>query len=241
MFGLGTLINTAAIIFGGIFGLLFGKFMKEEIQDTISKTCGVCVLFVGMAGAFEGMFKVVEGGLASGSTIMIIASLTIGALIGELIGIEKWFERLGEWLKVKTGNAKDKSFVDGFVTASLTVCIGAMAIVGAIQDGLMGDYSTLTTKGILDFIIIAVMTCSFGKGCAFSAIPVALWQGSITFLAGFVKPIMTEAALSNLSLVGSILIFMVGVNLVWGKKLRVANFLPSIIIAAAISFLPFSL
>ncbi len=241
MIGLGTIINTVAIILGGVFGHCFSKIMSKNIQETLSKACGVCVLFVGMAGAFEKMFTVSGSGIISGGTIMVIVSIALGALIGELIGIEKWFERLGEWLKVKTGNAKDKSFVDGFVTASLTVCIGAMAIVGAIQDGLLGDYSTLTTKGILDFIIIAVMTCSFGKGCAFSAIPVALWQGSITLLAGFVKPIMTEAALSNLSLVGSILIFMVGVNLVWGKKLRVANFLPSIIIAAAISFLPFSL
>ena len=213
--------------------------MSENIQDTLSKACGVSVLFIGMAGAFEKMFTVSSGGIVSSGTIAIIISLAIGGLIGELIGIEKLFEKLGEWLKVKTGNAKDKSFVEGFVTASLTVCIGAMAIVGAIQDGLLGDYSILTTKGILDFIIVAVMTCSFGKGCAFSAIPVALWQGSITLLAGLIKPIMTEAAFSNLSLVGSILIFMVGVNLVWGKKLRVANFLPSIIIAVAIAFLPF--
>ena len=241
MFGLGTLINTAAIILGGVFGILFGKLLKENIQETVSKTCGICVLFVGMAGAFEEMFKVVEDGIVSGGTIMIIASLAIGALIGELIGIEKWFEKLGGWLKVKTGNTKDKLFIDGFVTASLTVCIGAMAIVGAIEDGISGDFSTLTTKGILDFIIIAVMTCSLGKGCIFSAIPVFIWQGSITLLARFIKPIMTEAALANLSLVGSILIFCVGLNLVWGKKIRVANLLPSIIIAAALAFLPFEL
>lgn len=241
MIGLGTIINTVAIILGGIFGHLFGKFMSENIQDTLSKACGISVLFVGMAGAFENMFTVSGSGIISGGTIMVIVSIALGALIGELIGIEKWFEKLGEWLKVKTGNAKDKSFVDGFVTASLTVCIGAMAIVGAIQDGLMGDYSTLATKGILDFIIVAVMTCSLGKGCAFSALPVALWQGGITFLARFIKPIMTETALSNLSLVGSILIFCVGVNLVWGKKIRVANLLPSIIIAVAIAFLPFSI
>ena len=239
MFALGTLINTAAIILGGVFGMAFGKFLKEEIQETVSKTCGVCVIFVGMAGAFEGMFTIVEKKVVSGSTIMIIVSLTLGALIGELIGIEKWFEKLGAWLKIKTGNAKDKLFVDGFVTASLTVCIGAMAIVGAIEDGLTGDYSTLTTKGILDFIIIVVMTCSLGRGCIFSAIPVFIWQGSITLLARFIKPIMTEAALANLSLVGSILIFCVGLNLVWGKKIRVANLLPSIIIAVSISFIPF--
>ena len=241
MFGLGTLINTAAIIVGGIFGLLFGKFMKDNVQETISKACGICVLFVGMAGAFEGMFTVTSGGIVSGGTIMIITSIALGGLIGELIGIEKWFEKLGEWLKIKTGSVKDKTFVDGFVTSSLTVCIGAMAIVGAIQDGLTGNYSTLVTKGILDFIIIAVMTCSLGKGCIFSALPVSLWQGSITVLARFVKPIMTDAALANLSLVGSILIFCVGLNLVWGKKIRVANLLPAIIIAVVIAFLPLSL
>ena len=241
MFGLGTLINTAAIIIGGIFGMLFGKLMSESIQETLSKAIGVCVLFVGMAGAFEEMFAVAGSSIVSSGTVMVIVSIAVGALIGEAIGIENWFEKLGEWLKIKSGNAKDKLFVDGFVTASLTVCIGAMAIVGAIQDGLTGDYSTLLTKGILDFIIIAVMTCSLGKGCVFSALPVFLWQGSVTLLARFIKPIMTESALSNLSLVGSILIFCVGLNLVWGKKIRVANLLPSIIIAVIIAFLPLPL
>lgn len=241
MIGLGTLINTAAIIIGGIFGHLFGRFMSGNIQETLSKICGVSVLFVGIAGAFEGMLTVSGNSLVSSGTLMIIASLALGGLVGELIGIEKWFEKFGEWLKLKTGNAKDKTFVEGFVTASLTVCIGAMAIVGAVQDGLTGDYSTLVTKGILDLIIIMVMTCSLGKGCVFSAIPVALWQGSITLLASLIKPIMTDAALSNISTVGSILIFCVGLNLVWGKKIRVANLLPSVIIAAAIAFLPINI
>jgi len=238
MIGIGTLINTAAILAGGIFGHIFGKFITKGSQETLDKVCGVCVLFIGMAGAFEGMFTVTDNNIVSGGTMMIITSLALGALLGELIGIEKGFERFGQWLKVKTGNGKDNSFVDGFVTASLTVCIGAMAIVGAIQDGLTGDYSILAMKGILDFIIIMVMTCSMGKGCIFSAIPVALLQGSITLLAQFIKPIMTESALANLSLVGSILIFCVGLNLVWGKKIRVANLLPSIVIAVIIAFLP---
>ncbi|MBQ1229119.1 MAG: DUF554 domain-containing protein [Firmicutes bacterium] len=241
MFGLGTVINTAAIVAGGLFGMVFGRFMTEDSQETLNKACGVCVLFIGMAGAFEGMFTVSGTSISSGGTMMIIVSMALGALLGELIGIEKWFEKLGEWLKVKTGSAKDKTFVEGFVTASLTVCIGAMAIVGAIQDGLTGDYTTLATKGILDFIIIMVMTCSLGKGCIFSAIPVAVWQGGITLLAQLIKPIMTEAALANLSLVGSILIFCVGLNLVWGKKIRVANLLPAIVIAVLIAFLPFKI
>jgi len=158
--------------------------------------------------------------------------------VGELLNIEDAFERFGEWLKLKTGNAKDKGFVDAFVTASLTVCIGAMAIVGSIQDGIQGDYSILATKAVLDLIIIMVMTCSMGRGCVFSAIPVAVLQGSITALAGLVKPLMTDAALANLSLVGNVLIFCVGINLVWGKKIRVANLLPAIIAAVAAAFLP---
>ena len=144
-------------------------------------------------------------------------------------------------LKKKTKSGGDGSFVEGFVTASLTVCIGAMAIVGAIEDGLTGDYSILLTKAILDLIIIMVMTCSLGKGCIFSAIPVFVLQGSVTALAVLIKPLMTEAALGNLSLVGNVLIFCVGVNLIWGKKVRVANLLPAILFAAAAAFLPFSL
>ena len=127
--------------------------------------------------------------------------------------------------------------MDAFVTASLTVCIGAMAIVGSIQDGILGDYSILAAKAVLDLIIILVMTCSMGKGCIFSAIPVAVFQGSITALAGLIRPLMTEAALGNLSMIGSILIFCVGVNLVWGKKLKVANMLPAVVFAVAAAFL----
>ena len=167
----------------------------------------------------------------------MIASFAIGALIGEWLNIEHHMNRFGEWLKVKSGNSKDKIFVDAFVTASLTVCVGAMAIVGSIQDGILGDYNTLLMKAILDFVIICVMTASMGKGCAFSAIPVAIFQGSITLLARGIEPIMTEAALNNLSLVGSMLIFCVGVNLIWDKKFKVANMLPAIVIAVAWAFI----
>lgn len=238
MFGLGTIINTAAIILGGLFGGLFGKLLHEHHQDGLQKACGISVLFLGTAGALEGMLTVSGGKLLSGQGLLITLSLALGALIGELCNIEGGFERFGTWLKQKTGNSKDARFVEGFVTASLTVCIGAMAIVGAIEDGLTGDFSVLLTKAILDFIIIIVMTCSLGRGCAFSAIPVFLLQGSVTALAVLIKPLMTAAALANLSMVGNILIFCVGVNLVWGKKIRVANMLPAIILAAAAAFLP---
>lgn len=236
MIGLGTIINVAGIIFGGLLGMLFGKIMPERLQDSLSKSCGVCVLFIGIAGALEGMMSVEGTSLVSGKTMLIILSIALGALVGELINIEAGIEKFGEWLKVKTGNSSEHRFVEGFVTASLTVCIGAMAIVGSIEDGIFGDYSILAMKAILDLIIILVMTCSLGKGCMFSAIPVALLQGGVTILARFIKPLMTDSALSNLSLVGSILIFCVGINLVWGKKVRVANLLPAIVFAVGFAF-----
>lgn len=238
--GMGTIINAAAIVLGGAAGLLFGRFFSEQKQDALSKACGISVLFIGIGGALEGMLTVDGPAVASGKGMLITICLAAGALIGELLGIEELFERFGRWLKVKTGSAKDKRFVEGFVTASLTVCIGAMAIVGAVQDGLEGDYSILATKAILDFIIILVMTCSLGKGCLFSAIPVLILQGGVTALAQLIKPLMTEAALANLSMIGSVLIFCVGVNLVWGKKVRVANLLPAVALAAGAAFLPFS-
>ena len=236
MIGLGTIINTAAIILGGVAGGLFGKRLTERYQDTLMKACGLCVIFLGIAGALEKMFTVQNGNIVSGGTMMMIASFAIGSLVGEWINIEHHMNRFGEWLKVKSGNSKDKIFVDAFVTASLTVCVGAMAIVGSIQDGILGDCNTLLMKAILDFVIICVMTASMGKGCAFSAIPVALFQGSITLFARGIEPIMTEPALNNLSLVGSMLIFCVGVNLVWEKKFKVANMLPAIVVAVIWAF-----
>ena len=238
MIGLGTIINTAAILVGGLCGALFGRFLHDSAQDTLTKVCGVSTLFIAITGALEEMLRVENGAIVSSGSMLIIGCLAIGALIGEWMNIEGAFEGFGEWLKLKSGNAKDKGFVNAFVTASLTVCIGAMAIVGSIQDGLIGDYSILATKAVLDLIIIMVMSCSLGKGAVFSAIPVAIFQGSITALAGLLRPLMTDAALGNLSLVGNVLIFCVGINLVWGKKIKVANLLPGIVVAVAAAFLP---
>ena len=242
MYGLGTIINTAAIILGGILGLLFGKLIKERHQDSLGKACGVAVLFIGIAGALEGILSMNEdGSLTSGRSLLIVISLTLGALLGEIINIEGWFERFGEFLKRKTGSSGDNNFVNAFLSASFTVCIGAMAIVGAIEDGVNGDFSILLTKSILDFIIVMVMTGSLGKGCIFSAIPVAILQGCVTALSRFIAPLLTATALGNLSMIGSILIFCVGLNLVWGRKIRVANLLPAIIFAVAAVFLPINL
>ena len=238
MIGLGTVLNAAGIVLGGLLGMAFGRFLPKRVQETLNMACGVSVLFLGVAGAMEGMLSIKDGALATGGTMMIVGSLALGGLVGELIDLERLIEWFGEWLKVKTGNAREQRFVEGFVTASLTVCVGAMAIVGAIEDGMFGDWSILAAKAVLDLIIVLVMTCSLGKGCIFSAVPVALLQGAVTALARFIRPVMTDAALANLSTVGSILIFCVGLNLVWGKKVRVANLLPAVLFAVAFAFLP---
>lgn len=237
MIGLGTIINFAAVLVGGAAGMLFKQRIKENVQNTLMSTTGVCVLFLGIGGAMEKMLLIQNGTLMSSKTMMIVGSLAIGALLGELLGLEAGIEKFGVWLKHKTKNDSDSEFVDAFVTASLTICIGAMAVVGAIQDGIYGNYSILAAKAVLDLIIIMIMTASQGKGCIFSAIPIAFFQGSITLLARVLEPLLTSAALDNLSLVGSILIFCVGINLLWGKKIKVANLLPSLVIAVVWSFL----
>lgn len=236
MIGWGTILNVVAILVGGIIGLVFSRAISPRYQETLMQAIGVCVIFVGIGGAVEGMMTVTADRLQSGGTMMIVISYAVGSLVGEWINLEQRIEQFGSWLKVKTGNAKEKRFVDAFVTASLMVCIGAMAIVGSIQDGLSGDYSTLALKAILDMVIICVMSASMGRGCLFSALPVGILQGTVTLLARAIQPIMTDAALTNLSLTGSILIFCVGVNLLWEKKLKVANMLPSIVVAVLCAF-----
>ena len=232
----GTIINTAAILAGGVCGHFFGKLLKDRHQETLTMACGVGTLFIGISGAMNYMLH--NDLFPGGGSMLVVACLALGGLIGEMINIERWLERFGEWLKVKTGNSKDSQFVNGFLTASLTVCIGAMAIVGAIQDGISGDWSTLGAKSILDLVIVMVMTSSLGKGCVFSAIPVFLWEGAVTLQATVIRPIMTDTAMGYLSLVGNVLIFCVGINLIWGKKIRVANLLPAVILAVIAAFLP---
>lgn len=236
MAGIGTLLNVGAIIAGGIAGLTGGNILKENYRESLIRVNGVAVMFVGISGTLQEMIRINGGKVSMEGSLMMIMSLSIGVVIGEFLNIEGRLEQFGEWLKKKTGSENDKGFVGAFVSASLVVCIGAMAIVGSIQDGLLHDYTTLSIKAILDFLIIMVMTASLGKGCIFSAIPVGILQGSVTLLAGFMGGFMTEAAISNLSLTGNVMIFCVGVNLIRERTFRVANMLPGIIIAVIWSF-----
>ena len=231
MVGLGTVINVGLLLAGGIVGLIGGRFITPRIQDALMKASGLCVLFVGLAGALEKMLVIDNGSLSSTGATMIIVSFAVGSVIGELFDLDARMEQLGEWLRAKTGNGDDGAFVNAFVSTTLTVCIGAMAIVGSIQDGILGDWSTLALKGALDCVIVCAMTASLGKGAIFSALPVAVFQGTITALARLIQPLMTAPALANLSLVGSMLIFCVGVNLIWEKTFKPANMLPAVVIS----------
>ena len=239
MIGLGTIINVLAILAGGAAGLLGGKWLNARCQETLIRAMGVCVMVVGLAGAMEMMLAVEGGKLAAGGTMMLVISMALGGLAGEMLDLDGKMERFGRWLREKSGNGKDKQFLDAFVTATMTVCIGAMAIVGAVEDGIHGNYTILAAKALMDFVIILVMASSMGKGCLFSAIPVGIFQGSVTLLARLVEPLLTAAALGNLSLVGSVLIFCVGVNLIWNHTIRVANLLPALVVAVAYALLGF--
>ncbi len=229
MKGLGTIINVLGIILGGIIGLLFKNVLKTRYQETILKATGIAVMFLGISGTISKMLVIQDGSLSSIDSLPMIISLALGAFVGELLDIDHKIEEFGTWLKTHTGNASDQNFTSAFVSASLTVCIGAMAIIGALQDGINGDYSVLLAKAILDLIIIMIMTSSMGKGCIFSFIPVGIFQGLVTCFAIFISSFMTNAILNSISLVGNILIFCVGLNLLWPSTIRVANLLPSLL------------
>lgn len=184
------------------------------------------------------MLKVEGAHLSSSGVMVIILSYAIGTLIGTICKLEEKIEKFGEFLKAKANRQNDNNFITAFVVSSLTVCIGAMAVVGAIQDGINQDMSILLAKSVLDFVIILILTASLGIGCAFSAIPVGIFQGSITLLAVFIEPVLTSRALDYLSMTGSILIFCVGVNLIFGKKFEVANMLPVLLVAVLFAYLP---
>lgn len=231
MIGMGTLINAACVLLGGALGFLFGKALKQRYQDIMVAGCGLSTIFIGASGALKYMLEIADGALATSGEMMLVISMCLGALIGEVLNIEHHIERFGEWLRLRSHSERDPRFIEGFTSASFTLCIGAMAIIGPMNDALYHDYTLLVTKGILDAIIVMALTSSLGKGAVFSVIPLVLWQGLMTLLAALIGPLMTEAELANLSLVGSVLIFCVGINLVFGKKVKVANFLPALVIA----------
>lgn len=230
MIGLGTLVNTAAVIAGGLLGLLLKNGIAKRFENILMQALGLATMFIGAGGVFKYMLVVENGGLNTRGTMLLIFSLVIGCLLGQWLDIESKMETLGIKLKAAAKIKNDNRFVEGFVTASLIVCVGAMAIVGAMQDGLSGDSSMLLAKALLDFALVAILASAYGVGPIFSAIPIFLYQGAITVIAALFGAIISDVLIEELSFVGSALIFCVGVNLVREKTFRVGNMLPALLI-----------
>lgn len=227
---MGTLINTAAVVLGALLGLILNRRVNKALLDNIMKAVGVSVMFIGISGALTGMLKIQNGKIDSTGAMLLIISLVLGTLIGELIKIEDRLESIGEKLKKAVKSKSDGKFVDGFVTTTLITCVGAMAIVGALEDGLTGDYSMLLAKSLLDGIVAIILASTMGLGVLFSAIPLFVYQGAITLLSGVISPVLSDNLILNLSYIGSALIFSIGVNQVFGKKLKTGNMLPALLI-----------
>ncbi len=228
MIGIGTIVNAGAIIAGGLAGIFVKKGLPERFKSTVMQALGLSVLFIGISGVLQGIFTVIDNGRLNSQYIMtMIFSLVIGGIIGELINIEARLEHLGNWFQNKFFS-NGGNFAEGFVTASLVYCVGAMAIVGSLEDGLAGNPKTLFAKAILDGVSAVVFAATMGYGVPFSALPVILYQGTITFAAGFIKPWLTDAVATQMSLVGSVLIFAIGLSMLDIKKIKVGNLLPAI-------------
>lgn len=230
MRGLGTMINVAAVIAGSMIGMLIRTGLKQRFQDILIQACGLSTIFIGIAGTLAGLLKVVDGGVETQNTMLLVFSLVIGGLLGELINIELRLDQLGVRLQHIAKADNNSMFVEGFVTASLVICVGAMAIVGSIQDGLTGDFSMLCAKAVLDLVIVMVFASTMGVGVLFSALPLGIYQGLITVCAVLIAPLLSDQLIQNMSFVGSALIFCVGYNLIFGKKIKVGNLLPAMLI-----------
>ena len=234
MIGLGTLINTGAVILGGVLGMLLKNGIAKRFEKILMQALGLATVFIGISGVLKYMLVPENGGMTVRGTMLLIFSLVIGALLGQLLNIESKMERLGVRLKAMARVKNDSRFVEGFVTTSLIICVGAMAIVGAMEDGLTGDSSTLVAKSLLDFVLVVILTAAYGIGSAFSAIPIFIYQGLITLIAFLFGSVISDGLIAELSFVGNALIFCVGVNLVREKTFSVANLLPSLLVPIAV-------
>ena len=229
---MGTLINTALVLLGGAIGLVFKKAISENMEYSIHKATGVAVLVIGLAGIMTNMLSVDGSGkFSSSGELMLVISLALGTFIGELLRLD---DRLNSGCKKIEEKFKMSNFSSGFITATMIYCIGAMAIVGAINDGLLHDSSTLITKGIIDGITSIVLAASLGYGVLLSAVPVFLYQGAITLLASSLQNILKGELLTNICIVGYALVMCIGINFLYNskKQIKTVNMLPSLLVPA---------
>ena len=217
---LGVTVNTLAVVVGGLVGLLIKKGVPERFSDAIMKGLGLCVLYIAIDGALKGT-----------NVLVLIISVAIGAVLGTLLKLDEGIRALGDKLEKKFKSGEGKStFAEGFVTASLLFCVGAMAVVGSLDAGLTGDNSTLYTKALLDGIMSIVFASTLGVGVLFSGVLIFLYQGSITLLSGLLQPLLTDYAIGEITCVGSVLMIAIATNMMGITKVKVMNLVPAVFI-----------
>ena len=215
---LGVIVNFGAIIIGALAGLLFKRGMSERIKKSITEAVALAIVYVGIDGMLKGE-----------NTLVLVLSMVAGAVLGTLLNLDARLEGLGGWVERKlSSRASEDSIAEGFVSASLLFCVGAMAIVGPLQSGLMGNNEMLFTKSILDFISSVVLASALGIGVMFSAFPVLLLQGSVALLAHFIAPYLSEYVVAEMTCAGSVLIMTLGLNLLGITRIKVMNLVPAI-------------
>ncbi|MDA8097220.1 MAG: DUF554 domain-containing protein [Desulforudis sp.] len=217
---IGTIVNTVAIVAGTLVGVAIRKGIPDRIGDTVMQGLGLAVILIGLQMAFQ-----------TQNPLIVIGSIVVGAIIGELIDIERWLNRFGTWLESRFGNGAEGGIARGFVTASLLYCVGAMAILGALEDGLTGQPNTLFAKSMLDGVTSVILSSTLGIGVLFSAVPVFVYQGAITLTASSVAPVLSTWVIAELTATGGLLILAIGINILGMARIRVGNLLPAIFIA----------
>lgn len=224
---LGTIVNTIAIIIGGFLGLLFGQALPEKIKSTVIQGIGLVVLLIGGSMALQ-----------TKNPLVVITSLVLGGVMGELIDIELRLKLLGQWLERKfSKNGQGARFTKAFVTASLIYCVGAMAIMGSLESGLRANHNILFAKSMLDGISALVFASSMGIGVLVSAIPVLIYQGAITLGAGLLQGVLSPPVIAEMGATGGLLIVGIGINILEIKEIKVGNLLPAIFIAVPVTLL----
>jgi len=224
----GTFINVAAILIGGTIGLLFGAHIPEKFKNTVIAGMGIFTAAMGMQMFFK-----------SENQLIVLGALLVGALIGEWVGIEDWLQKLGETLEKRFSKENEEGasshFVRGFMVSSLLFCIGPIAILGSIQDGLNGDYNLLAVKSTLDGFASIAFASTLGVGVLFSSVMILIYQGGVSLLANQLNAIITDPMMAEMTATGGILLIGVGVsNLLEIKKIRMGNFLPALVAAPLI-------
>jgi uncharacterized membrane protein YqgA involved in biofilm formation len=228
MIGMGTFVNAMAIVAGSLVGMMAGRGIKEKYQVTVIHGLSLCVMMLGLQMA-----------LKSQHVLLTISSLVTGSLIGEACNIEDKLNRFGLWLGSlfsKKGSGGSERFANGFLYASLIYCVGAMAIVGSIQDGLRGDPAILYTKAMLDGLSGIIYAANMGIGVLFSSISVLLYQGALTLLAGLIGPYVTDAVVREISVTGGLMIFGIGINMTKLMTIRIGNMLPGLFVAGLMAY-----